>query len=77
MAKHVVAAATCVTADANGLRVRLTEGVVWSADDPIVLFRPELFRALDEDTKPKRKVEQATAAPGETRQTSRSPKKSS
>ena len=48
MARHVVAAATCVTATPDGQRIRLTEGVVWSADDPIVLSRPDLFRALDE-----------------------------
>lgn len=75
MARHVVATATCVTADANGQRVRLTEGVVWSADDPMVLFRPDLFRALADDPKPKRKVEQTTAAPGETRTTGRTVKK--
>jgi len=44
MATHVVAAATCVTADMNGVRVRLTEGVVWDATDPFVLYRPDLFR---------------------------------
>lgn len=75
MARHVVAAATCVTATPDGQRIRLTEGVVWSADDPIVISRPELFRALDEDTKPRRQVEQATAAPGEVKRQSSRPRK--
>ena len=67
MSRHVVATSTCVTATADGQRVRLTAGVVWSADDPIVLSHPELFRALDDGARPRRKVEQATAAPGEVR----------
>jgi hypothetical protein len=66
MSKHVVAIGTCVTSDQRGIRVRLQEGVVWSADDPFVRFRPDLFRALDEGDTVSR-VEQATRAPGEVR----------
>jgi hypothetical protein len=65
---HVVAIGTCVTANQNGVRVRITEGVVWSADDPFVLFRPDLFRPLDDrDHRSTTVVEQATKAPGEVR----------
>lgn len=63
MSKHVVAIGTLVTADQRGVRVRLQEGVVWSADDPFVRFRPDLFRPLDDGAT----VEQATRAPGEVR----------
>jgi hypothetical protein len=70
MSNHVVAIATCTTADQNGVRVRLTEGVVWDAKDPFVIYRPDLFRHLDEP-RSSRTVEQATAAPGEQRKTSR------
>jgi hypothetical protein len=41
---------------------------VWSADDPFVLFRPDLFRPLDDrDHRSTTVVEQATKAPGEVR----------
>lgn len=76
MAGHVVAIATCVTAGPNGQRVRLTEGVVWSADDPMVLSRPDLFRNLmDGDVAVRRPVEQATAVPGEVRRGPGRPRK--
>ena len=65
---HVVAIGTLVASDHRGVRVRLTEGVVWSADDPFVLFRPDLFRPLDDrDHRSTTVVEQATKAPGEVR----------
>lgn len=64
MSKHVVAIGTLVTADQRGVRVRLQEGVVWSADDPFVRFRPDLFRPLDDGGTV---VESATRAPGEVR----------
>lgn len=69
MAAHVVALATCVTADRNGVRVRLQEGTVWDANDPFVLFRPELFARLDEERGGG--VEAATANPGEKRRPGR------
>ena len=68
---HVVAAANCTTADQNGVRVRLTEGVVWDANDPFVIFRPDLFRHLDAGDRQVRTVEQATSAPGEKRKAGR------
>ena len=74
MASHVVAAATCVTADMNGVRVRLTEGVVWDATDPFVLYRPDLFRNLMPNDRQVSGVETATRAPGEVRKRGR-PKK--
>lgn len=74
MATHVVAAATCVTADMNGVRVRLTEGVVWDASDPFVLYRPDLFRNLMPNDRQPSGVETATRAPGEVRKRGR-PKK--
>ena len=74
MASHVVAAATCVTADMNGVRVRLTEGVVWDASDPFVLYRPDLFRNLMPNDRQVSGVETATRAPGEVRKRGR-PKK--
>lgn len=76
MTRHVVAAATCVTAGPDGQRVRLTEGIVWSADDPMVIYRPNLFRPLDEgDVQTRRPVEQATAAPGEVKRGPGRPRK--
>lgn len=68
---HVVAAANCTTADQNGIRVRLSEGVVWDANDPFVIFRPDLFRPLDSGDRQTRYVEQATSAPGERRKAGR------
>ena len=68
---HVVAAANCTTADQNGIRVRLSEGVVWDANDPFVIFRPDLFRPLDSGDRQTRSVEQATSAPGEKRKAGR------
>jgi len=72
---HVVATATCVTAGPDGQRVRLTQGVVWPADDPIVLLRPDLFRALDDSQPQRAPVEQATAAPGEVKRGPGRPRK--
>ena len=68
---HVVAAANCTTADQNGIRVRLTEGVVWDTKDPFVIFRPDLFRPLDAGDRQERGIEQATSAPGEKRKAGR------
>lgn len=68
MAAHVVATATCVTADRNGVRIRLQEGTVWDANDPFVLFRPDLFARLDEE---RGGVEAASANPGEKRRPGR------
>lgn len=76
MSDHVVAIATCVTSGADGQRVRLTAGVVWAANDPIVIFRPDLFRPLSSETNSVRQpVEQATAAPGEKRRSPGRPRK--
>lgn len=59
----------------QGLTVRLTEGEVWDADDPLVAARPELFtttanRVRSTAGRPIRRArpaEQATRAPGEKR----------
>ena len=57
----------------DGGRVHLSVDQVWDADDPFVKARPELFRDTPlnvlRTTAPV--VEQATAAPGETRKTNR------
>ena len=74
MSTDVVDAATCVTAAQNGIRVRLTEGVVWDATEPFVLYRPDLFRNLMPNDREARGVETATRAPGEVRKRGR-PKK--
>jgi uncharacterized Fe-S cluster protein YjdI len=59
----------------EGEKVRLYEGEVWSAADPVVKGHPELF--ADKPTKLRRTVpeaapvETATAVPGEKRTTRR------
>lgn len=66
----------------DGARVRIVEGDVWAADDPVVKARPELFadepekvhRSIETAARP-RGVEQATAAPGERRAVKRTAKK--
>jgi hypothetical protein len=70
--KYVFAASTCSVAHPSGIGVtQLTKDEVWDADDDLVRSRPDLF--VDEPAKPKNslrgrpKIEQATAAPGETR----------
>lgn len=50
---------------------RITRGDTWFADDPVVEAHPDVFS--DQPTEPKssdrrgRRIEQATAAPGESR----------
>lgn len=46
--------------------VVIRESEIFDADDPIVRARPELFKPL-EASRQRPAVEQATAAPGETR----------
>ena len=59
----------------QGGRVRLYEGEVWAANDPVVVDHPEFFS--DKPTKLRRTapgaapVETATAVPGEKRTTRR------
>lgn len=65
--KLVYAKATCSTTDANtGLIVRLTACEPWSADDPFVKSRPELFS--EEPVRIRRTtpapIEAATKTPG-------------
>lgn len=70
--KVVYATADCGTATAEGLSVNLREGDVWAADDPLVKLRPGLFSETPPGPRfPRRTVEQATAAPGERRTTTR------
>jgi hypothetical protein len=70
---HVICNTTCTTAGPDGARIRLREGVVWEDTDPMVIFRPDLFRHLD-NTPRRTPVEQTTAAPGEQRKTTRARK---
>lgn len=70
---HVICNTTCTTAGPDGARIRLREGVVWQDDDPIVIFRPDLFNRLD-NTPRRAPVEQTTAAPGEQRKSTRARK---
>ena len=67
----VFAASDCVTADSQGLIVRLTANEPWAANDPLVLARPGLFVSvpnLVRRTAPAAvKIEKATKAPGEKR----------
>lgn len=59
----------------RGQTYRLTKDDVWTADDPLVKGRPDLFRATPEvvrsstatGTRADRPVERATRAPGEKR----------
>ena len=79
MANVVMATSTCHV----GETLMLNEGELWAADDPFVLARPELFTddlesVTRRSVKPAKAatpveapVEQATAAPGEKRQTRR------
>lgn len=65
---YVYALASMVVANPAGGTVRIREGDVWAADDPLVKARPALFSrtpvAVHRTVSP---VEQATAAPGEKR----------
>jgi hypothetical protein len=77
MLSYKFATGTCVVAHA-GLRVHLTAGEAWAADDPLVATRPDLFadkpttvRAISDRGVIDRPVEQATSAPGEKRTTRR------
>lgn len=76
----VYAKSTASVALPDGAVVGVQEGSHWSADDPIVQAHPDLFsddarfgmlfsRPLQPDDYPP--VEQATAAPGERRNTTR------
>ena len=65
-----------------GVIVRIVEGEPWDIDDPFVKARPELFddtpkvvRTTRSKSAVRAPVEQATAAPGETRKTTRRPRK--
>ena len=65
--KLVYAKATCSTTDsATGLVIRLTESEPWSADDPFVKNRPDLF--TDHPVRVRRTtpapIEAATKTPG-------------
>lgn len=65
---YVYALASTVTANPAGGTIRIREGDVWAADDPLVKSRPDLFSSKPVSvhrTVPV--VEQATAAPGEKR----------
>jgi hypothetical protein len=42
----VFARQSCSVTDASGLKVRLVEGEVWAADDPLVRARPDFFSVL-------------------------------
>lgn len=73
MASTVIAAQTCSSRDPEtGLVVRLIEGQAWSADDPFVKARPQLF--IFPDTAKRSTVESASKAPGEKRDVRRGPK---
>ena len=68
----VVYAISTTNTARDGLIFRLAEGEVWDADDPLVKAHPDLFSK--EPTKVRRsapRVERATAAPGERRNTSK------
>lgn len=70
MSGIVYAKQSCITHLPGGVPVRLREGDLWDADDPVVKTHPNLFS--DEPTRINRTtrtpvVEQATAAPGEKR----------
>ena len=71
--RFVYVAVSCATGTEDGSPVNLREGDVWAADDPIVRFHPDLFSAEPPAPSfPRRTVavvEQATAAPGEKRNT--------
>lgn len=64
-----------------GVIVRTVKGEPWDADDPFVKARPEMFtaeppfvrRTTERKAPSTARVEQATAAPGEVRQTKRGP----
>jgi len=58
----------------DGGRVHLSIDQVWAGDDPFVLARPELFTTTPTNvlrTTAPVVIEQATAAPGEVRKTTR------
>jgi len=64
---------TTATVYENGMRLQLTVDDIWEASDPFVKARPDLFN--DEPVRVNATIEQATAAPGETRTTKRAAKK--
>lgn len=64
---------TTATVYDNGKRVQLAVDQIWDASDPFVKSRPDLFE--DQPALLRGTIEQATAAPGETRTTKRAAKK--
>jgi hypothetical protein len=75
---YAFATATVVTT-VDGVRVNLTAGEAWHADDPVVRARPDLFSDVPprlhtlsggvKTASRNTEVEQATAGPGERRST--------
>jgi hypothetical protein len=63
--RHFRPAQAC-TGDFDGEPFVLNPNEIFSANDPLVRARPELFTAL-ESTRQRPEVEQVTAAPGERR----------
>ncbi|MDP4688712.1 MAG: hypothetical protein NWS14_03205 [Pontimonas sp.] len=64
---------TTATVYDNGMRLQLAVDDIWDASDPFVKSRPDLFN--DQPVLVHATIEQATAAPGETRTTKRVTKK--
>jgi hypothetical protein len=64
-ASHYRAKDAC-TGDFDGEPFVLSPNTIYSADDPLVRARPELFKPLEADRQ-RPLVEQAPAAPGELR----------
>lgn len=73
MAGFVYATQECVAYMDDGTRLVTHVDQAWDADDPAVKERPDLFADAPIDPRGTRPVEQATQAPGETRQTKRGP----
>lgn len=73
----VFANASCSITDGNGMIYQLRRGEPWDADDPLVVSRPTFFSKVPVTARSSRvgsgfvDVEQATAAPGEKRNTKR------
>jgi hypothetical protein len=76
---YVFAGQSCsVVNPASGLKIRLTVGEAWAADDPFVRLRPDLFMSVPfviHRSEPMRisdsPVESAVAVPGVKRQVKR------
>lgn len=69
MSENLVYALGECVAYVDGVRVVTHENEPWNAKDPVVKKRPDLFSELPVTTRGT--VEQATAAPGEKRNTRR------